>query len=75
METNPSRDEIPFEKAYQLCHEINRGAKGLQLFFINAQCWGCLTFSKGDVEKMCFRNSPGNRGCLLINAKYDGRLS
>ena len=73
MEANKSIDEIPFEKAYQLCNEINKGAKGLRLFFLNAQCWGCVTFSKGDVEKMCFRNSPGNRGCIMINAKYDGK--
>ena len=58
---------IPQDEAIKLCSEI-RNEKGVRLF---SQCWGCLRFSKGDLMKMCFSSRPDNRGCSLVNKRYD----
>jgi uncharacterized protein (DUF779 family) len=58
---------IPKEEAMKLCSEI-RNEKGVKLF---SQCWGCLKFSKGDPAKMCYNGKPDNRGCGLVNKRYD----
>ncbi len=60
-------EPIPKEEAKKLCSEI-RAEKGVRIF---SQCWGCLRFSKGDTTKMCFSNKPDNRGCNLVNKRYD----
>jgi len=64
---NPSGEPIPKDEAAKLCSEI-RNEKGVRLF---SQCWGCLRFSKGDAAKMCFSSKPDNRGCGLVNKRYD----
>jgi hypothetical protein len=58
---------IPEDAALQICTEI-REKKKIKLF---TQCWGCVKFSKGNPEKMCFNSKPDNRGCGLINKRYD----
>lgn len=58
---------IPRDVASRLCSEI-RCEKGVKLF---SQCWGCVRFSKGDPAKMCFNNKEGNRGCGLVNKRFD----
>ena len=60
-------EEIPRDTAIRLCNEI-RMTKEHKLF---SQCWGCVKFSKGIFDKMCAVNKPDNRGCALVNAKYD----
>jgi hypothetical protein len=62
-----SETPIPKDEAMKLCSEI-RKEKGIKLF---SQCWGCMRFSKGDSEKMCFNSKPDNRGCRLVNKQYD----
>ena len=57
---------IPRDEAAKLCSEI-RSEKGVRLF---SQCWGCMRFSKGDPQKMCYSNKPDNRGCGLVNKRY-----
>jgi uncharacterized protein (DUF779 family) len=64
---NTSQEAIPKQEAVKLCSEI-RAEKGVRLF---SQCWGCMRFSKGDAEKMCFSSKPDNRGCGLINKRFD----
>ena len=62
------KDPIPVDDARRLCAEI-RKERGVRLF---SQCWGCVKFSKGSEEKMCYCNSPDHRGCGLVNKRYDG---
>ena len=42
-------DALPFDVAMELCETI-REEQRIKWF---TQCWGCTTFSKGDVSKMC----------------------
>jgi len=30
-----------------------------------------MRFSKGDPAKMCYSSEPDNRGCGLVNKRYD----
>ena len=66
MKTN-SEKPIPEVEAAKLCLEI-RKEKGVRLF---SQCWGCMRFSKGNPEKMCYNSNPDNRGCGLVNKRFD----
>jgi hypothetical protein len=66
-----SPDDISGDLAFRLCSEL-RKEKGVRLF---SQCWGCLRFSKGDPGKMCFSSGRGNRGCRLVNKRYEAGLS
>ncbi len=62
-----SGEAIPRDAAIRLCDEI-RITKEHKLF---SQCWGCVKFSKGAFDKMCAASRHDNRGCTLVNAKYD----
>lgn len=64
------KQPIPKDTALQLCADIREEYQGR--WFSNAfwQCWGCVRFTHGDPDKMCFHNQPDNRGCALINARY-----
>ena len=42
-------DALPFDVAMELCEAI-REEQRIKWF---TQCWGCTTFSHGDVSKMC----------------------
>ncbi len=62
---------IPKSEALKICKQI-RTDNSKKLFSLSRmQCGGCVTFSKGDVSKMCFANGEGNRGCNLVNTIYD----
>jgi hypothetical protein len=60
-------EAIPEEMAAHLCSEV-RKEKGVRIF---SQCWGCIRFSKGDPGKMCFSSRPDNRGCGIVNKRFD----
>lgn len=62
---------IPKEIAEELCAEIRKQYRGKWWSVVGLQCWGCVTFTKGDVAKMCLHNAPGHRGCSLVNFRYD----
>ena len=64
---NTTSESIPSDLAIKLCEQI-RSEKKVRLF---SQCWGCLKFSKGDLDKMCFANDPNNRGCGLVNKRFE----
>jgi hypothetical protein len=63
-------DTIPRETALQLCAEIRQENRGKWYGFAHLQCCGCLTFTKGNPDQMCFNSQEGNRGCNLINKRY-----
>jgi hypothetical protein len=66
---------IPKEMALQICGEIRERYRGKWYTLAGVQCWFCTVFSKGDPAKMCIGNRPDNRGCNLVNARYDRMLS
>ncbi len=64
-------EAIPRDVALQLCTEIRNQYRGKWWTLAGLQCWGCWTFTKGDSAKMCVSSRPDNRGCNLVNARYD----
>jgi hypothetical protein len=71
MKTMHMTTAIPRETALAICEEI-RAENREQLFSLaKLRCWGCVTFSKGEAEKMCVSSRPGYRGCDLVNQRYD----
>jgi hypothetical protein len=62
---------IPYETALRLCAAIKAENRGKWYTAGSMMCRGCVKFSKGDPAKMCFANSPDNRGCYQVNARYD----
>lgn len=68
-------DPIPRPTALALCAEIRRLYLGKWYTFAGWQCWGCTTFSHGDADKMCFASRADGRGCGLVNARHDRRMS
>jgi len=63
--------EIPKDAALQLCSEIRQRYQGKVWTLAGIQCMGCTAASKGDLAKMCVSNTPGYRGCSLVNVLYD----
>jgi hypothetical protein len=63
-------DAIPREVALQLCAEIHEENRGKWYRFAHLQCWGCMSFAKGNPDKMCLSSQEGYRGCNLINKRY-----
>ena len=59
-------EPIPFERAFEFCKRY-REEHMVRMF---SQCWGCVRFSKGDPEKMCFYKQPNNDGCRFVNKLY-----
>ncbi|MBI5080573.1 MAG: hypothetical protein HZB17_04615 [Chloroflexi bacterium] len=41
------------------------------LSFARWQCWGCETFTQGVLTQMCLNSAPGNRGCNVLNDRYE----
>ncbi|MFC1900413.1 hypothetical protein ACFLYN_02355 [Chloroflexota bacterium] len=68
-------NDIPADVALGMCREIRDENRGRWYSFYGMWCWGCYTFSGRNPEKMCFSNSPGNRGCSQVNKKYDNMVS
>jgi hypothetical protein len=67
-----TKNYVMIEKdvAMRLCSEIqSENQKKWLLSYKRMWCWGCRTFTKGQPDKMCFANAPGNRGCEQINKK------
>jgi hypothetical protein len=58
---------IPLEKAVELC-KAHRDKHGVRMF---SQCWGCVRFSKGVPEKMCFYKPANNDGCKFVNELFE----
>jgi hypothetical protein len=64
-------EEIPKDVAWQLCQQIQKENRGKWLTLGGWQCWGCSTFAKDRQDKRCFNSKEGNRGCNLVNLRYD----
>jgi hypothetical protein len=63
-------DEIPRETAFKLCAEI-REENRQRFSLARVQFWGCTRYAKGDPDRMCLTSQAGNRGCNLVNKRYE----
>jgi hypothetical protein len=63
-------DAIPKAVAPQLCAGIHEENRGKWYRFAHLQRWGCMSFTKGNPDKMCLSSQEGYRGCNLINKSY-----
>ncbi len=63
---NPMPDEI----ARTLCQQIRHENHHKWFSFARWQCWGCETFTQGVLTQMCLNSAPGNRGCSVLNDRY-----
>ncbi|MGE5223067.1 MAG: hypothetical protein ACM3PY_11550 [Omnitrophica WOR_2 bacterium] len=70
MNTNSVLNPIPLEVATQLCSEIRQEAERNWHTAAARWCWNCQNLTGGDPAKWCVLQLPGNRGCLLVNARY-----
>ena len=64
-------DEIPRETALKLCTEVREENLSQRLSLARIQCWGCTRYAKGDPDKLCLTSQEGNRGCNLVNKRYE----
>jgi hypothetical protein len=67
METNA----IPREVASRLCEQIRQEQQGRWYTLNGLWCWGCATFTGGDVARRCWASNAETRGCTQVNAGYD----
>ena len=70
MQESSVQERIPMEVALELCAEIREEAEADWQTPVGRWCWVCQETSGGDPTKRGFLSKPGNRGCLLINARY-----
>jgi hypothetical protein len=71
--STPSRllpASIPYDTAAELCEQIRQANQGKWYTFNGMWCWGCVTFTKGEVSKRCFNNTPDCRGCTQVTRRY-----
>jgi len=61
---------IPLGIAERLCAEIRAEAEEHWYTSASAWCWSCQKATGGKTIKRGFLQAPGNRGCILINARY-----
>ena len=62
---------IPDEIARTLCQQIRQENRHKWFSSARWQCWGCETFTQGVLRQMCLNSAPGNRGCSVLNDRYD----
>jgi hypothetical protein len=61
---------IPLAVAEKLCAEIREEVDRVWVPTPNHWCWICQQRTGGDPLKRGFLREPGNRGCIVINARY-----
>ena len=74
METKPVETGMSRNLALRLCEEERLQNRRKWFTAARWQCWGCITFSKGEPDKMCFSSKPDFSGCALVNRRYERRL-
>lgn len=62
---------IPLDIAIRLCTEIREETDRVWYPTPDRWCFCCQQESGGDPLKRGFLRQPGNRGCFLINTRYD----
>ena len=69
---NPSKYQIPIstDVALQLCAQIRQEAEANWHTEAARWCWACQQTTGGDPARRGFLRMPGNRGCVLVNARF-----
>ena len=63
-------DAIPYKTAIKLCEQIYNVNRHKWYTVNGLWCWGCTTFSRGNIRKRCFNNKNNNTGCGQVNRAY-----
>jgi len=61
---------ISKEVALRLCEEVRHENRRKWFSAARWQCWGCVTFTGGNPDKMCLRTKEGYDGCALVNRRH-----
>jgi hypothetical protein len=70
MNTNSVLNPIPLKVATQLCSEIRREAERNWHSAEARWCWNCQKLRRGDPNQWGVLQKPGNRGCIMVNARF-----
>lgn len=62
---------IPLEVALRLCDEILEESRHRRLDLAAWRCRECAYESHGDSARKGFSKAPGNRGCTLVNERWE----
>lgn len=65
-----NQQPIPKETALEICSQIVRENDGKWYRWAAWQCKGCIKWSKGDEDVLCFNSRLGRRGCNQVNSRY-----
>jgi len=70
---NPSTSDIPIplQLVEKLCEEIRIETEAHWYTESARWCWNCQKSAGGNLEKRGFLRLPGNRGCVLVNARFN----
>ncbi|CAG0947197.1 hypothetical protein ANRL1_03799 [Anaerolineae bacterium] len=71
MDDSDSMRPIPREVAWELCAEIRDENRDKLYTFAGMWCWGCRTFTKGNLNAMCVSRRSDFRGCAQVNARFE----
>ncbi|OGO29662.1 MAG: hypothetical protein A2Z16_15195 [Chloroflexi bacterium RBG_16_54_18] len=75
MNANTSDTPIPFQLAEKLCGEIRTETEANWYTESARWCLNCQKSAVGNLEQRGFLRQPGNRGCALVNARFDVGLA
>jgi hypothetical protein len=70
MNAENIRDPIPYDVAIKLCREIRAEAEIKWTTASARWCYACREARKDWAKTPGFTDKPGNRGCMLVNARY-----
>jgi hypothetical protein len=65
-------NRIPLEIAQELCYSIRTEAEQNWHTAAARWCWSCQQANNGDLSEPGFLQADGNRGCMLVNSRYQG---
>jgi hypothetical protein len=66
---------IPEDIAIKLCDEVREINSKKKISFRKGQCWGCMKFSKRNIKNRCIFSKENNRGCQMVNERFDKNYS
>ena len=75
MNADISHTPIPLQLAEKLCSQIRTENEGNWYTESARWCWNCQKSTGGNLEKRGFLRQPGNRGCVLVNARFNADLT
>jgi len=71
MNATTANTPIPLPLAEKLCEDIRKETEANWYTESARWCWNCQKSAAGNLEKRGFLRQPGNRGCMLVNARFN----